>query len=238
VAGLALFHVDIKLAAPAQLAPAFINYPREDRAAMLHDEAMIKDLEPIYLLTKYNYASPEIIKSPQAPAQSSLSHPQAAFAPYPAEMNLEKDFRPTTTVPEPAQPGDILSLGQGELFKAAGRAPLGGTPLPSRDAHLEVLRVTSGPGHDSVRAESVALDENWPATDELKQKVGNLLWRPVTFSLLFDSGGLAATPLQLKNSYGNGSGSIDVDKILRDRLDQEFRRHPLPPGTYEALLGP
>jgi hypothetical protein len=104
-----------------------------------------------------------------------------------------------------------------------------------------VRTLGAGAGNNSDPAASVAWEETWPVTTALEQaaqKAGNSRWEPVTFLLIFDQAGLTAQPLLLKNNYGNSSGNIEVDEYLREHLDQEFRRHPLPAGVYEALVGP
>jgi hypothetical protein len=36
----------------------------------------------------------------------------------------------------------------------------------------------------------------------------------------------------------NSSGNDTVDQYRHDQLDDRFRHHPLPPGTYQIVVGP
>ena len=114
-----------------------------------------------------------------------------------------------------------------------GQAPNPTAKLPPRGALLRVTRLD--PAAASTRAAGPAvLDETLSATI-VPKSTQNLeaLWGPATFLLLFSDTGSVGAPLLV-----NSSGIDAVDDDWRNWLDDNFRRHPLPPGTYQAVVGP
>ena len=225
-----LFRITAPPSVPVKFPPAYVRYLGSSNAttdAVLNEQALLLDSEPLFLPTSWNFASRPFVARPLRPQP---------FADFPAQVQppTENQFRlPTDTSAGNISPIAALRPGQWIFLSALGQAANPAAKLPERGALLRVTRLDSG-SPSTGAATPVVLDETWPVAAAPKS-TQNLpaLPGPATFLLLFSYTGSVGEPLLV-----NSSGIFAVDDDLRERLDAWFHRHPLPPGTYQAVVGP
>jgi hypothetical protein len=144
--------------------------------------------------------------------------------------------QPIKSIPAASGPGDALKPTQGDLLGFMGQAPTPGKKLAARGAFVRITRLeTLGP------STSPPMELTWPP--ELAPPSGNVIWQPVSFILQFNAAGLASEPV-LEPGFDAMSQSSTpndprVNESLRNTLRDWFIKNPpLPPGQYEAVVGP
>jgi hypothetical protein len=225
-----LFRIATPLVAPVKFPPVYVHYAGATGAiadAALSEQAELFDSESLFLPTPWNFASRSFDVKPLRP-QPFADFPTSIESPAEANFTLKADAPAGNLDPVAAlRPGQWIFLG------VLGQAPNPTAKLPPRGALLRVTRLD--PAAASTRAAGPAvLDETLSATI-VPKSTQNLeaLWGPATFLLLFSGTGSVGEPLLV-----NSSGIDAVDDDWRNWLDDNFRRHPLPPGTYQAVVGP
>jgi hypothetical protein len=237
VAGLGLFRITADPPKPLQFPHVYVTYANTpDHAAdtTLSDQADLFDTEPLFLPTRLNFASRsglvQAVRPPTIvwPAASVVDVPQPKQNDFlPEDEGSSRNFKPIAAL----QPGRWAFLG---VF---GQDSAHGPKLAARGAFLRVVRLDPGVSTaGSTPAGPVVLEEAWPAAKAPKSTQDlKALWGPASFLLLFTNTGVVGQPL-LVDSAGPGLDSVDDE--LRALLDERFRQHPLPPGTYEATISP
>ncbi len=221
---------------PAQAAPRpHIFYALEDKSgvpSLVEQQAKLNDLEPIFLPTSRNYAT----------GANALPRPPGPllFQPYTSNVTpAEADFRPPNEALAAAGgPAQILQIGHWDFLGTFGTDAAPAKKLAPRGAHLTVTRL--GPGLTSATAGPAGvkvIDEDWPV--DLRPPAGEARWAPAHFLLLFTEAGPVGQPLLQPPPQLEAADDVEaVDDFLRARLDERFRRRPLPAGAYEAVIGP
>jgi hypothetical protein len=216
---------------PVRFPPVYVHYsnsPTAAAGAALREQALLFDSEPLFLPTTWNYASRLARPQNVRPRPVFPDYTTQVKPPGEAPLRLQSRLFATDTTPLAA-----LQPGQWDVFNVFGLAPSLAPPLPARGALLRVTRFDAGAAAANPVAPLV-LEESW-APAEAPRSTQNLqaLWGPATFLVLFSATGEVGQPLLI-----NSTGIYAVDDDLRARLDARFRRHPLPPGTYQAVIGP
>lgn len=221
-AGFMLFRVRTEPAEVLNFPKPFVQYLGKTGASndpVLREQALLFDTEPLFLPTPWNFAAQEGRRAPVG-----LRPLFDAFAVDVAVSESDFHLRP----PVPASDLNTLALlrvQRGNSMGTFGQAPALTAALPARGARLSVTRL-------DARAPGVSvLEEDLPTS--AAPPAGDALWGPTTFLLLFSAGGPVGAPI-LTNSSGNDT----VDQYWHDQLDDRFRHHPLPPGTYQIVVGP
>jgi hypothetical protein len=230
VVGIGLFRIIGAPDNPVRFPPVYVHYANTAGLTAdpaLSEQALLFDSEPLFLPTPLNYAF--------RPRSSEPVHLQPIFADYSPNITppSEKDFR----LQADASAGNLgplaaLRPGQWNFLAAFGQAADHSAQLPPRGALLRVTRLAIGADPDRNPAGRVVLEQTWSATDAPNAGQASL-WGPATFLLVFTDSGTIGEPLLI-----NSSGLFSVDDDLRMKLDAYFRSHPLPAGTYQAVVGP
>jgi hypothetical protein len=141
-------------------------------------------------------------------------------------------------LPVAAGPVQILQLGNWDFLGTFGMDVARAKKLEPRGAHLAVTSLGPSLAAGTVtKAGATVLDEDWPAN--LRPPAGEARWAPAHFLLLFSDAGLVGQPLLQPPPQLEAADDVEaVDDFLRARLDERFRRRPLPAGAYEAIVGP
>jgi hypothetical protein len=195
-----------------------------DDDRVLKDEAMIRDLRPLFLPTRFNAALAEPRREPGRTILDD-EKPRREFSD--AELSLTRDLPPVATLnarpADKALATDVLANGEsGVGLEGIGRGPRIVEPLKARGGYIEVVRVETG---RSVLADSL------PVT---LGPVGGKAWEPMELFAAVDAAGLAA-PLLVTE----GSRVDEVDAHFRKMLAQTYRiGERLPPGFYRIVVGP
>jgi len=223
-----LFRIAAPPVSPVKFPPVYVHYAGAAGAitdAALSEQAELFDSEPLFLPTPWNFAARSFAAKPVRPQP---------FADFPADPPKDEQF----SLPPNASAGNLdpvaaLRPGQWVFLSVLGQAPNPAAKLPPRGALLRVTRLDSAAA-SSNPASLVVLDETLsPAIVPKSTQNLEALWGPATFLLLFSGTGSVGEPLLV-----NSSGIDAVDDDWRNWLDDHFRRHPLPPGTYQAVVGP
>jgi len=219
-----LFRIATPSVAPAKFPPVYVHYAGATGAssdAALNEQAELFDSEPLFLPTPWNFAARSFATKPMRPQP---------FSDFTAKTPEDGNFSlPSNISVDNHDPVAALRPGQWLYLGVLGQAPNPTAKLPPRGALLRTTRIDTG-----ASAGPVVLDETLSVA-AVPNSTQNLaaLWGPATYLLLFSGTGSVGVPLLV-----NSSGIDAVDDDWRNWLDDHFRRHPLPPGTYQAVVGP
>ncbi len=191
---------------------------------VLKDEALVRDLRPLFLPTEFNttLAAPR-----REPGRSILDDEPAGLGSAEAELGISRNLPPVAllnTLPaEKARARDVLAFADaGTGLVGFGRAGGVVTALQHRGGYLEVVAVSTG---QRVLAE--------PLPPSLGP-TGNREWEPMVLMAAVDAAGLAS-PLVVTES----SHLEEVDAHFRKILAWKFRiGERLAPGFYRIVVGP
>lgn len=218
---------------PVRFPPVYVHYsigPTAAAGAALREQALLFDSEPLFLPTTWNFAS-------HAAHPLKIS-PRPVFPDFPAHVDPTGQDNPggvfaQNSVRPEVSPLTTLQPGQWDVLGVFGQAPSLAPRLPERGAFLQVTRLDSS-NDPAARPGRLVLEEIWSAAEAPKSTLNlQALWGPATFLVLFSDTGPVGEPLLV-----NSSGIYAVDDDLRARLDARFRHRPLPPGTYQVVIGP
>lgn len=186
--------------------------------------------EQTFLTTEKSFSGPTL------PLTTSSSHP--VFPPYNVQPTHDEVdiLQPVHTSPAAANPGDVLKPTQWDLLSTIGQAPNPGVKPKTRGAFVRITRITT-----FNQSSSTPVDLEWPPN--LAPATGAASWQPVSFLLHFDATGLASEPVLMAGldamAHNNTPNDAEVNNFLREKLKAWFTQHPpLPPGNYEAVIGP
>lgn len=191
---------------------------------VLKDEALIRDLRPLFLPTPFNTTLAE----PRREAGHTIldeERPRLQFTE--AELGITRALPPAATLngraAEKAAGRDVLAFGDvGEGVVGFGRQERKVERLPARGGFVEAIAAATG---ERVLAESL------PPT--LGPAAGKA-WEPMELFAAVDAAGLAA-PLVVTE----GSRVDEVDAHFRKILAQTYRiGERLPPGFFRIVVGP
>lgn len=191
---------------------------------VLKDEALIRDLRPLFLPTEVNATLPEPRREP---GRTILDEERPRWAFAEGELALSRDLPPMATLnrrpAERAAASDVLEAGDVGLGPAGiGRGKPAVDALGARGGFLEIVAVSTG---RQVLVESLP-PELGPG--------GGKPWEPMELFAAVDAAGLAA-PLVVTE----GSRVDEVDAHFRRILVQGYRiGERLPPGFYRVVVGP
>lgn len=191
---------------------------------VLKDEALIRDLRPLFLPTAYNAALAEPRREPgRTILDEDRMHPDFKES----EPGFARELAPVATLngraADQARGNDALAVTVGEVgLIGIGRGVRRVEPLAPRGGFVEVVVAASG---KSVLAQPLP---------ESMAPVGGKAWEPMEFFAAVDATGLAA-PLVVTV----GSRVEEVDVHFKKVLAQVFRiGDRLPPGFYRVVVGP
>ncbi len=191
---------------------------------VLKDEALIRDLRPLFLPTEFNATLPEPRREP---GRSILDDEKLRSDFSDSELGLSRDLPPVATLngksAHKARGTDLLAAGEvGVGLVGFGRGNRAVEPLEPRGGFVEVVAVSSG---RTVLAESLPVAFG---------PVGGKAWEPMELFAAVDTAGLAS-PLVVTE----GSRVEEIDAHFRKVLAQTFRiGERLPPGFYRIVVGP
>jgi len=231
---LMLFHFTVAPPATVAGAPATPHVHYNDVAANPALQTLMASVqfspEQIYLSTEKSFSSQAL---PHTEAPSNLVFKPFDVKPTPAEVDFHQ---PTPPVATTTGPGDALKPNSWDLLNSFGQTATPSNKLPARGAFVRITRLdTMGPSN--------AAPFEFTLPPEMAPPAGNTGWQPVSFILQFDAAGLASEPvLDLgfdTMSQSNSPNDPQVNEFLRSKLRQWFTTNPpLPPGQYEAVVGP
>ncbi len=191
---------------------------------LLKDEALIRDLRPLFLPTEFNA---ELAEPRREPGRTILDDERPRWEFPEGELALGRDFPPVAVInrrpAEKAVANEVLEASETGLGATGfGRKPPVVEALPNRGGFVEVVAVSTG---------KRVLAEELPAS--LGPEGGNP-WEPMELFAAVDAAGLAA-PLVVTE----GSRVEEVDAHFRKTLAQAYRLgERLPPGFYRVVVGP
>lgn len=191
---------------------------------VLKDEALIRDLRPLFLPTEFNAALPEPRREP---GRTILDEQRPRWDFPEGELALNRDLPAAATLnrrpAERATASDVLESGEVGLGMIGfGRNKPTIDALAPRGGFLEVVAVSTG---QRVLVESLP-PELGPG--------GGKPWEPMELFAAVDVAGLAS-PLVVTE----GSRVDEVDAHFRRILSQGYRiGERLPPGFYRVVVGP
>ncbi len=209
--------------APASPPPIQMARPSE-ADLVLKDEALIRDLRPLFLPTDFNASLAEPRREPGRTILDE-ERPRLEFAE--TELGIGRDLPPFATLNglplDRVHAADALATRAGEVgLVGLGRHGRVVEPLAPRGGFVEVVAVATG---GRVLAESLPLALG---------PVGGKEWEPMELFAAVDAAGLAA-PLIVTE----GSRVEEVDAHFRKILASSFRiGDRLPPGFYRIVVGP
>jgi len=191
---------------------------------ILKDEALIRDLRPLFLPTEFNSTLPEPRREP---GRTILDEERARWNFAEGELALNRDLPAVAVLnrkaAERAGAGDVLEsseVGLGATGFGRGRREV--EAMAERGGFLEVTAVATG---------QRVLWEELPAG---AGPGGGKPWEPMELFAAVDAAGLAA-PLVVTE----GSRVDEVDTHFRKFLAQGYRLgERLPPGFYRVVVGP
>ncbi len=230
---LMLFHFTVVPAAPghAHSPTPYIHFnPDSPALQTLVTQAQFSP-EQIYLSSEKSFSAQALPRAtaPLHPVFDSITVQPAS---------TEVDFnQPDHATPMAAGPSDALKPTQWDLLSNIGQAPTPDTKLTARGALVRITRLET-----LDQPNSPVIELTWPPN--LAPPTGNGNWQPVSFLLRFNASGLAGEPVLEPGfdtlSQSNSPSDADVNKFLREKLrDWYTTQHPpLPPGLYDAVVGP
>jgi hypothetical protein len=207
----------------AKLAPVQLARPAGGDE-VLKDEALIRDLRPLFLPTAFNAHLPEPRREP---GRSILDDERLQLDFTEGEPRFARDLPPVAVLngrpADEAKALDMLALTDGDLALAGfGRRVRKVQPLEPRGGYVEVVAVSTG---KSVLAEALPASLGPP---------GGKAWEPMEMFAAVDAAGLAV-PLVVTE----GSRVDEVDAHFKRVIAQGFRiGDRLPPGFYRIVIGP
>lgn len=186
--------------------------------ALSDEEALLRDKSPLFLPTEWNARTN--VLPPEA-----VGEPGGTFAGYPAhdffpEETVQVALPPPVEIPEQAV--ETLAVGAPKApFFGMGRAARTVTPLPARDAFVEVVEEGSGTVVLQQRLEGLSLPESGT-------------WAPIDFMVVVDSAGLVGRPVLFTRS-----GADQIDSFFQQYLARVLRvGERLVPGLYRVRVAP
>lgn len=210
---------------PAAKRPPAVQMARPTEAdVVLKDEALIRDLRPLFLPTAFNATLPEPRREP---GRTILDDEKPRWDFAEAELGISRDLPPVAILngrsAEKARASDVLAAADvGVGLMGFGRAGRILEPLKPRGGFVEVVAVATG---RQVLAESL------PAA---YGPAGGKTWEPMELFAAVDAAGLAA-PLVVTA----GSRVEEIDAHFRKILAQTYRiGERLTPGFYRIVVGP
>lgn len=196
----------------------------DDSDLLLKEEALLRDLQPLFLPTDRNAALPE----PRLePGRTFLENETLKLMFTNAEAQLSKDLPPVVTLDakqvEDAEPANALSPTEaGISTQGFGRRRVATTTFEPRGGYVEVAALNDG---KRVFELELPVEARPP---------GNKSWAPVEFIAVVDPAGLVS-PLVVTT----GSRVEEVDSHFRNYLAQNFRiGDRLSPGFYRITVAP
>jgi hypothetical protein len=234
---LVLFHFTVAPPNPTAAAPAapYIHY--NDIA---HNPALLALVASFQFSPEQIYLSAEKgFSSPGLPRTDAPSHPvfnDFTIQPTSSEVNFHQPIQPAAVA---SGPSEALKPLQSDLLNSFGQAPTPGNKLPPRGAFVRITRLETRGQSTSPPIDPIV----WPPFPLSSPPAGSAGWQPVSFILQFNAAGLASEPvLDLGFDALSSSGTPNdplVNNFLRDTLRDWFTKNPpLPPGQYEAVVGP
>jgi hypothetical protein len=211
--------------APASSRPSVKLASRDRIDAALTEEAMMKDLAPLFLPTEWNAVRREPPR--REPGRTFLENQPLKLSYGDAELSFGKELPPVVTLEgkplAEARPADALrSNSPSTMMLSFGRNETRVPVLPPRGGFVEIVSAATG---RKVWGMALPLTAA-PATDKP--------WEPLEFFAAVDAAGLVA-PLTLTE----GSRVEEVDQHFRNYLSQTFRiGDRLAPGFYRVIVGP
>jgi hypothetical protein len=192
--------------------------------AVLKDEALMRDLRPLFLPTDFNARLPE---PKREPGRSILDDERIALDFAEPDAGFARDLPPVALLngrpADQARGVDMLANSSSEVGLVGlgrGNQPL--RPMSTRGGFVEVVAVATG---RLVLAQ--ALPDSMAPT-------GGKAWEPMELFAAVDASGLSA-PLVVTD----GSGADEVDVHFKKTLAQSFRiGDRLSPGFYRVVVGP
>ncbi len=231
---LLLFHFTVLPARTAGVLPPapYIHYNDIANSTALQTLVAEAQFSPeqTYLSTEKSFSSQAL------PPTAAPLHP--VFAPFTVQpASSEVDFRqPIPAAQVATGPDDALKPTQWDLLSSFGQAHPPGNKLAARGAFVRITRL------ETLGSPNIpAIELVWPPN--LAPPIGNTAWQPVSFILQFNAAGLASEPVIEPGfdamAQGNSPNDPRVNDFLRDTLREWFTQNPpLPPGQYEAVVGP
>ncbi|MDR0902770.1 MAG: hypothetical protein LBM92_08380 [Opitutaceae bacterium] len=196
------------------------------RGTALEEQAVLFDPTPLFLPTARNASQADI-------GLAARREPGEVFRPFPPRL-VYSDSVFAAAFPDPmaAPAGPVAALGIGHTanpYVPLGRFERELPPLAGRLAFVEVLKAASG---EKVLAMPFVAGTAAGAADLGGLRAEN--WRPLELLASLDRAGFTGAPVITR-----GSGSEQVDRLVRDTLLRELHRaQRLPPGFYILRIGP
>jgi hypothetical protein len=196
----------------------------DDTNRLLKEEALLRDLRPLFLPTERNAALPEPrIES----GRTFLENETIKFTFSDAEAQLSKDLPAVVTLNakpvQDATPVDALSPREaGITLEGFGRRHVNVTAFAPRGGYIEVTSLQNGV---EVLRERLSTEA---------RPRGEKPWAPLEFVSVVEAAGLVR-PLVVTN----GSGVDEVDAHFKNFLAWNFRiGERLSPGFYRITVAP
>jgi hypothetical protein len=191
---------------------------------VLKDEALMRDLRPLFLPTAFNASLPE---PKREPGRSILDDERIALDFAEPDAGFARDLPPVALLngrpADQARGVDMLASSGSEVgLVGLGRVNHPMRPMSTRGGFVEVVAVATG---------QLVLTQALP---DSMAPAGGKAWEPMELFAAVDTSGLAA-PLVVTD----GSGADEVDVHFKKTLAQSFRiGDRLPPGFYRVVVGP
>jgi hypothetical protein len=213
--------VDLKTPKPATSEVAIIRADSTSGNTALLLQVELYDPRPLFLPTPINNSDPSLPTVMRREPGSAFK----TIPPKPIFVEYEKlNIALPDPVAVPGTPAEALHTGEtaNPLF-VLGRINYPYTPLPTRQAFLEVLLTKTG--RTVLAAPLSALKpDSLPAVD----------WQPLEMVVAVETTGMVGEP-----SVTSGSGFEEVDNYFRAFIAKQFRLGArLPPGFYTLRIGP
>jgi hypothetical protein len=216
-------------AAPAPL----LTIPDRRQQLALNDEIELRDSAPLYLPTRWNYASrlnEDARKKPPDSAGSGIDD-DAVLPPLYARADTPPAF---TQINSPAPPAvaDLLPVRLWHPGRTFGMHPPAPDALPPKRAgFLRVEHIDTG---------SILFEEPLPEIPALFSD-GDAAsdWTPAAFSIWIDRLGIVGAPVAIPwIGVKAGTGNTAIDNALRAFLASPDFLARLPQGKFRVSFGP
>jgi hypothetical protein len=191
---------------------------------VLKDEAMMRDLRPLFLPTEFNATLSEPRREP---GRTILDDEAPRVGGAEAELSIGRDLPPIARLgsrpADKARGSDVLMAAD----NAPGLVGIGRTAgkvaaFAGRSGFVEIVAAWTG---QTVLAEALPKELGPP---------GNKAWEPMELFAAVDASGLVAPLVVIE-----GSRVDEVDAHFRRTLEQRYRvGERLPPGFYRIVIGP
>ncbi|MDR3229036.1 MAG: hypothetical protein LBT53_06470 [Puniceicoccales bacterium] len=213
----------------APAAPQFrATIPSPEHQLALRGEIDLRDSEPLYLPTRWNFGHNTGNAAPRRNSEFNELAPEA-FAP---ELRAREGAPlPLGAIPVPATPPleNLLPLRYWRAADSLGIQPVPPQTMPPpRQAYLRVERVS-----DSVVFFEETLHDIFP-TEEAASR-----WQPAAFTIWVDLQGIVGAPVAVPWIDGTtGPGNAIIADAMRRHLSTPEFLARIPPGYYRVNFGP